>query len=346
MKKFLSLAVMLSCLYLPIQALAKRPIELSFQSHYPPASAQYNQVDKVWSAAVGEKSNGSLIINLFSVDAVVKGSETIEGIKKGVLDISYWDNFSQQKKTPYSTLFSLPFLFKNATHGQKLLMAAYNEIPELKAEIDSTGVFLTGWSSALYGISSMEPIRSPADLKGKRVLFTNTEAGNLVKEWGGIPVFVTAADTYVGLQRGMGQAYIGAIPYQKSLRLFEVAKYLTVLPSSGAALYISINKEVFESLSDEHKNILTETAATAGPAFAKCLDDDVNAAQDLYRGAGATVINLSPEELAVFSAAAEDMLAEKWGERLVNNGVKGDPLAWMDRMYKLSDRVLKESTAK
>lgn len=313
--------------------------ELSFQTHYPPGSAQYTDVHVPWAENIEKISNGNLKVNIFPIDAVVKGPEAIPSVKQGILDMAVWENFARQQEKPHLVFFSLPFIYKNARHGEAMLWEAYKQIPEVKAEIDDVGEVVTMWSSALYGISSMFPIRTPEDLQGKRVLFTNTEAGNLVKEWGGVPVFVTAADTYIGLQRGMGEAYIGAIPYQKSLRLFEVAKYITVLPSSGASLYASVNKDVWADLSSEQQKLLKEEGARLGRLTAESLDADVQAALDLYTEYGAEVINLTDDEFSVFYKASKAMLDTYWVERLASFGIKGDGKEWISRMYEISNSV-------
>ena len=238
-------------------------------------------------------------------------------------------------------MFNLPFLTKNSRHGTAVLNTMYESLPEYKQDTDNVGVPLAMWSSASFGISSVNiPVRSPADIKGRRVLITGASDSVAIEAWGGIPVFVTPSDVYVGLQRGMGEMYYTAIPYQKGLRVMEVAKYITPLPSTANQMVLSINRDLYEDLSDEQKQLLhSETGRALSERIAENLDADVENSLKLFEEAGAQVVNLSPEELEAFLDGLRTSIDGYWVENLKEVGIKGDTKAWINKYYEIAESV-------
>lgn len=338
-KSFLAAAA--AALFACPAAWAADNLELSFQSVYAPAQTQNVEILVPWAEAFEQKSGGSLIVHFFPVSAIVDINEAGHAIQSGMLDMGVWGGATFPKDTPYGYMINLPFLTRNSRHGTALLNTLYETVPEFKQDTDNMGVPLAMWTSASFGISSVNaPVRSPADIRGKRVLIISASDSVSIEAWGGIPVFVTPSDVYVGLQRGMGEMFYTAIPFQKGLRIMEVAKYITPLPSTANEMVMAINRDLYEDLSDEHKNLLhAETGRALSERIAANLDADVVNCLKLFEEAGAQVINLTPEEMDAFFTGLRATIDSYWVGNLKDVGVKGDAKAWIDKYYQLADSV-------
>ena len=331
-----ALALPLAC-----QVAFASDIELAFQSCYAPAQTQNVDILVPWAEAFKEKSGGSLIVNFFPVSSIVDVNETAHAVSSGMLDMGIWGPASFPKDSPYGYGINLPFLTKNSRHGTALIYSLYEQLPEFKEDVDKMGVLLSMWVSASFGISSVNnPVRSPADIKGKRVLIVSASDSVTIEAWGGIPVFVTPSDVYVGLQRGMGEMFYTAIPYQKGLRIMEVAKYITPIPSTANQMILSINRDLYEDLSEEQKSLLNaETGRALAERIAANLDADVEGCLKLFEEAGAQVVNLTPEEQDVFFEGLQATVDGYWVESLKDAGVKGDTRALIDRYYQVAESI-------
>ena len=339
LKVFLASAMALVLTSAPVWAAGE--IELSFQSVYAPAQTQNIEILVPWAEAFEQKSGGSLIVHFFPVSSIVDVNEAGHAIQSGMLDMGVWSGATFPRDTPYGYMFNLPFLTKNSRHGTAVLNTLYETVPECKQDTDSVGVPLAMWSSASFGISSVNiPVRSPADIKGRRVLISSASDSVAVEAWGGIPVFVTPSDVYVGLQRGMGEMFYTAIPFQKGLRLMEVAKYITPLPSTANQMVLAINRDLYEDLSEEQKQLLhAETGRALSERIAENLDADVENCLKLFEEAGAQVVNLTPEELEAFLDGLRTSIDGYWVENLKEVGIKGDTKAWINKYYEIAESI-------
>ena len=224
-----SVAVCLSLFLIPCHSTeASEQIELKFQSSYSPTQVQTTQVLDPWITKVKELSGGSINIKTFPMDSIVKIAQSHHAIQEGLLDLALCGDLAP-KEGPYTMLFGLPGAVKGPRHGSFYWDKVYSTVPEFKQEIDRYGLPVCFFSAAQCVIASVNsPIRTPSDLKGKRVLFNMPADSKMIEAWGGIPVIVSPPDTYVGLQRGMGECIYIPISLIKRTHIMELIKYETI----------------------------------------------------------------------------------------------------------------------
>lgn len=320
---------------------AHAAMELNMQDIYAPAQTQSIQIIKPWTESFAEKTGGSLIVHHFPISAVVEIAEARTAVKSGMLDMGMWAPAMQPKENPYTYVLNIPFIFKSSRHGTALVWNAYETFPEIKKEIDDAGELLAMWVSASYGFSSINaPVVAPSDIKGKRVLILVPGDSKMIEAWGGVPVFVTPSDAYVGLQRGMGEVCYTALPFKKGLRLMEVTKSVTEMPVSHTLMVLSVNRDVWNELSDAEKAMLKEgMGKDFSQRVATSLDGDVLEVKQLYRENKGDIIDLSPEQRKAFvdaSTSMTNLTNGYWVKHLADNGVK-DAAEWMKKMQALSE---------
>ena len=318
-------------------------MELNFQDIYAPSQTQTIEIIKPWAESFAEKTGGAFSVHHFPVSSVVEMSEARSAVMSGMLDMGIWAASQQPKESPYAYLANLPFVLKSAQHGTELIWKMYEEFPEFKKDIDDVGELLAMWVGASFGFCSIgNPVVTPADLKGKRVLTLVPGDSKTIEAWDGIPVYVTPSDAYVGLQRGMGEVCFTAMPYMKGLRLMEVAKNVTEMPVSQSIMALSVNHDVWNDLDDEQRRLLKESTGKAfSMQVAASLDKDIDIVNQLFREHGGEVIDLSPEQREVFADAATSLIDLKtgyWVEHLTDCGVP-DAAVWMKKVYELSDSI-------
>src|SRR5262249_39531359 len=133
------------------------------------------------------------------------GKTTFSAVKDGLMQgglgiVTYSPN----------TIPSVFAIYSTVVLGHKDVVAAsaaalegmYLRCPSCLEEFRrNNSVALGGWTSSAYVLACTTPVKSPADLKGKRVRAT---AGNaeLIRTAGGVPVNVTLVEAVGMLQRG------------------------------------------------------------------------------------------------------------------------------------------------
>ncbi|MDK3019088.1 TRAP transporter substrate-binding protein DctP [Pseudodonghicola flavimaris] len=153
--------------------------------------------------AFNEAANGEMEIELYYADQLVPTGELFRALQNGTLDAVQSDEATMASPVdisvfggyfPFATRYSLdvPALFKYYGLAE-IWQEAYDEV-------DNVTWLSTGAWDPLH-IFTKEPIRSLADMKGKRVFGVPT-AGRFLSRYGLIPVTVPWDDVEVALQTG------------------------------------------------------------------------------------------------------------------------------------------------
>lgn len=153
--------------------------------------------------AFNAAANGEMEIELYYADQLVPTAELFRALQNGTIDAVQSDEATMSSPVdisvfggyfPFATRYSLdvPALFN---------YYGLNEIwEEAYAEVDNVTWLSAGAWDPLH-IFSKDPIRSLADMRGKRVFGVPT-AGRFLSQYGLIPVTVPWDDVEVALQTG------------------------------------------------------------------------------------------------------------------------------------------------
>ncbi len=316
-------------------------LDLNFQSIYPQAQTQNADFFIPWAESFAEKTNNELVLHFFALGSLVEASGVQDALRSGALDLCGFSPVSFPKLFPHAYLFSMPFVTKNARHGQAVLWALYDQISGVKTEIDAAGEMLTMWAGAMYAFSSTTvPVTKPEDIKGRRVLVIVPADTIMVEALGGIPVYVPPADAYVGLQRGMGEIIYTALPISKGLRVMELTKHVTPLASATQPMVLAVNHTVWkEDLTDAQRALMKETTGREmARKLGEHLDKDAQDILAMYEQAGAKIVRLSDEQLAVFNDALKPLIENYWVQSGKDAGLK-DPKLAIERVYQIAASV-------
>lgn len=153
--------------------------------------------------AFNAAANGEMEIELYYADQLVPTSELFRALQNGTIDAVQSDEATMASPVdiavfggyfPFATRYSLdvPAMFNY--YGLKEIWA------EAYQEVDNVEWLSTGAWDPLH-IFTKDPIRSLADMRGKRVFGVPT-AGRFLSRYGLIPVTVPWDDVEVALQTG------------------------------------------------------------------------------------------------------------------------------------------------
>lgn len=153
--------------------------------------------------AFNAAANGEMEIELYYADQLVPTAELFRSLQSGVLDAVQSDEATMASPVdiavfggyfPFATRFSLDVAAMFMYYGlNDIWQQAYEEV-------DNVTWLSTGAWDPLH-IFTKEPIRSLADMEGKRVFGVPT-AGKFLSRYGLVPVTVPWDDVEVALQTG------------------------------------------------------------------------------------------------------------------------------------------------
>lgn len=340
MKKMILALCAMAQMWLPAEIMAADKLEIAYQglNTTHPTTLVTNKYFEEIAAA----SSGNLIFKFLNQNSIVKGESVYPALKDGTLECGMYSPNYFLNALPYSQAVAFPWIARDAAHAARVIEALKKEIPELAAEQDTKYVLTLGlWGTDRCAlISNTVQVKSPADIKGKRVLTWSPGTVEEIKAWGGTPVMISNTDAYVGLQRGLGDVCYGQMPMMNTLKLYEVAKYITVLPpSSMMGLAIGLNRDFWEEdLSDSMRDAMRKSFANLTLDMGEAVFQAGNADLDFFRSNGNEVLILSPDEVVPFKDLSEPVIRAFYLDRLKQAGI-ADPGAYIDLVQSIAAKV-------
>jgi TRAP-type C4-dicarboxylate transport system substrate-binding protein len=182
-----------------------------------------------------------------------------------------------------------------------------------------------------YYMVCRSPVRTLADMKGKKVRSYGDDVPRMLQAIGAIPVNLLPGELYESLQKGT----IDCTPYSLgtavSLKLHEVAKYVTFLNiGSPGGWPIFVNQKAWDGLSGDNKKLIMDVSAAASKVELDKFAEADAEARKVMKAAGVEFIDFPDQPK--FEAAAPDFLKD-WAARMDKAG-KGPEAARMAQRWR------------
>lgn len=255
---------------------------------------------KAWAQELEKRTNGQVKFDQMTWSgALLKPDNYLEGLRDRMIDVAFISQQYHPTKTPLTAALQPTFIDDLSGSGQ-VLMDIYNSVPELKEEWGKWNVVPVAWfPGADFNLMTNFTFDSIDALKGKKMRAIGSQLPVAVKNWGGIPVTIAAADTYGGLEKGTVDGVVGfpafALVNQK---MAEVSKQVTDFRYGGQAMWFGIgfNKDAYNELPDNIKKILVDIAPIASDTCVKANEEDAMAGYKLAKQLDKRLVQLTPEE--------------------------------------------------
>lgn len=208
---------------------------------------------------VEEETHGEIEVRTFH-DAVLGGDrEMIEAAQLGQVEIANATGGNMATFAPEYDIFSLPFLFSDYDHMQKVL-GFESLINELDKAVERIGLFplgnTTSGSRQVYGKKEINTVDDLKDVKIRTM-----EVPTIIetfKALGARPTPIAFGEVYSALQSGVVDAAESSFLSWINSKHIEVAPYGARLNYMDSARVYFANKAFMDSLSEEHRNIIIE----------------------------------------------------------------------------------------
>src|SRR3989339_1465215 len=211
-----------------------------------------------------EKSDSTLIIDIYPSEQLGNEKDCIEQLQFGILSMTKVSSSPLESFVPKMKVFALPFLFRNAEHKWKVLNGHIGR--ELLLACEPKGVrglcYYDAGARSFY--TKSKPILRPDDLKGLKIRTQQSPmAIEIIKVLGGSPTPISWGELYTALQQGVVDGAENNPPSFHLSRHYEVCKYYALNEHTAVPDVIIISTVVWNSLTEEERNILRQAAREA-----------------------------------------------------------------------------------
>ncbi len=239
--------------------------ELIYGSWTPAREYQNAHVMPGLFKSIEEKTKGAVKWKLVAGGQLVDGKTTFTGVKDGLIQAG----LAIPQYVP-NTVPAMFMIYSTVVLGHNDVVAAtgaaletvYFNCPDCLDEVKKlNAVSLGGWTSSAYLLACTTPVKSLADLKGKRVRAAGGNA-DMLKMAGAVPVGATLVEAVSLLQRGGLDCQHGIADWLRTFGYADFAKYVVDMPLglSGPALGFFMNRDTWNKFTPEQKKIHLDEA--------------------------------------------------------------------------------------
>ncbi len=278
------------------------PIIMRFGSDSP-LGAPHTKPAVVLKALVESRTSGRVQVAIFPDGQLGGNGPMTNSVKTGSLDAVVVDVGHISVAVPEADVFSLPFLYKDA---EQVLRFANGPVGErLKPKINEAfGCEVLGWTSdgSANMFNGKHPIRMPDDVTGLKIGVGSSKIlRDTVLALGGIPTVLEITAMYTSLQTGLIDGAQMNIINMTVLKLYQVAKYLTLTKHYSMPNALIISRRFLDKLSPEDQAIVRAAVQPALEAQA----------QEVRKGEKAGLEFLQEKGIQVFPVANRQAFSDK-----------------------------------
>lgn len=244
---------------------AQATFELKMSSQWTENTVT-SAADKWWAAEIEKRTNGRVKIKIFYVGALAKATENLQLIRSGGVDIVDMSPSYFGADLPLHTApNSIPMAMAEVPQATTLIRRLLKEVPALDEETKKNGVKALFFHHLNpYLMVCKNPVKSLADVKGKKIRTWGSDMPRMVQAAGAVPVTLGLPELYEGLSRGIVDCIPFSVDLMVSYKIHEVAKHvhditLWLGPTSG----VWINRTTWEKIPADLQKIIQEVSDEA-----------------------------------------------------------------------------------
>lgn len=277
-----------------------------------------------WAAAVEKATNGRVKMQMLAKHPVA-AQGTFDGVRDGVMDVSYVTASYTPARHPLPLLAELPGSGATA----EINSVAFNRIhwKHLQKAGEYKGVKLLGVFT--HGPGQMflvkKPVNAVGDIAGMKIRSGGGISEASAKALGASPLVKPAPESYEILASGVADGTFFPAESIKSFNLDKVVKHATIFPGGfySSAFGFFMNEEKWNKLSKQDQDAIMSVSGEALARLAgQAWDAADKAGMEALRAAGVNIQQASPAFIAEVRTRTEP-LANNWIQAANAKGLDG-----------------------
>lgn len=277
-----------------------------------------------WAAAVEKATNGRVKMQMLAKHPVAAPG-TFDGVRDGVMDVSYVTASYTPARHPLPLLAELP----GSGGTAEINSVAFSRIhwKHLHKAGEYKGVKLLGVFT--HGPGQMflvkKPVNSVADIAGMKIRSGGGISEASAKALGASPLVKPAPESYEILASGVADGTFFPSESIKSFNLDKVVKHATIFPGGfySSAFGFFMNEEKWNKLPKQDQDAIMSVSGEALARLAgKAWDAADKGGMDALKAAGVNIQQASPAFISEVRARTEP-LANNWIQAANAKGLDG-----------------------
>jgi C4-dicarboxylate-binding protein DctP len=317
-------SVLCSVLLLSLSLAASAdPIVIKF-SHVVANNTPKGKASDFFAKRAAELTKGRVKVEVYPNSSLYKDKEEMEALQIGAVQMLAP---SLAKFGPLGVkeieVFDIPFIFDNYAELHKITQGPIGA--SLLAKLDPKGIKgLAFWDNGFKSFSANTPIRTPADLKGKKMRIQSSKVlEEEMRSVGAIPQVIAFSEVYQALSTGVVDGTENPISNFYTQKMNEVQKYLTLTNHGYLGYAVIVNKKFWDGLPADIRGELEQAMKEATDYANKIAQEENDTALEEVKKSGkTTVYTPTKEERMAFKKAMAPVhikMADRVGSDLLQS---------------------------
>ena len=294
--KFSKLLVAMFAGAISFGAFADQPIVIKF-SHVVAQDTPKGLAANHFAKRADELTKGKVKVEVYANSTLYKDKEEMEALQLGAVQMLAP---SLAKFGPLGVkefeIFDLPYIFDDYNELHKVTQGPVGQ--QLLAKLEPKGIRgLSYWDNGFKSFSLNAPIKTPADLKGKKLRIQSSKVlEEEIRALGGLPQVMAFSEVYQALQTGVVDGTENPISNLYTQKMHEVQKHLTMTEHGYLGYAVIVNKKFWDGLPADIRGQL-ETAMKESTVYANKIAKEQNDKDlDAVKKSGKTEVYVPTKE--------------------------------------------------
>jgi tripartite ATP-independent transporter DctP family solute receptor len=317
----LAIALVLSVTFL---ASAETVLKLSevHAEGYPTSLA-----DHEFARLVEEKTEGRIKVEVYTGGTLYGGEpDAIEALQLGDLAFARVSASPVANFVPSINAIQMPYLYKSGAHMWAVLNSDIGQNLLKGIEESNSGlVGLCYYDAGARSFYLTKEVHTPADMVGLKIRMQNNSMMlRMVELLGGTGVAgIGPGDVYNAIETKVVDGAENNWPTYQNMGDYNAAKFYILDAHTRVPEVLLASKAVMDSLSPEDQAIIRECSVAVQAFEIEQWALKEASSEEIVRAAGTTVVELTPEERALFEAAMAPLYDEFGAEYMdIINAIK------------------------
>ena len=297
------------------------PIVIKF-SHVVAVDTPKGLAAEFFKKRVEELTKGNVKVEVYPNSQLYKDKEEMEALQLGAVQMLAP---SLAKFGPLGAkefeVFDLPFIFNGYEELHKVTYGPAGQL--LFTKLEPKGIKgLAYWDNGFKSFSANTPIKTPDDLKGKKLRIQSSKVlEEQMRAIKAIPQVMPFSEVYQALQTGVVDGTENPISNFYTQKMHEVQKHLALTDHGYLGYAVIVNKKFWDELPAETRSQL-EAAMKESTEYANKIAKEMNDKDlaSVKASSKTEVATLSAQERAAFRAAmlpVHDKMADRIGKETI-----------------------------
>jgi len=281
---------------------------------------------------MNKKTNGRVTIQLFPSSQLYRDVDMPQAITNRSIDLGNSSCEMWAPLVPAMDFTALSFLFPTMTSLQKALdEGGLSDV--LNAELEKKGAKILVWAE--YGptnfANSVRQIKEPEDFNGLKIRGRGKLNEETIKALGGTPSFISSAEMYEALQRGITDGVSTGTTSMVSRKIYEVQKYLTISNDCMSVFPLAINLKSWEALPKDVQDVMLQVSADVTKSIREEAAKAEQQAIETLKANKMDVYTVTPQEFPKWREAVQPV----WEMYATGSGDAGKKVLEIGEKYSL-----------